>query len=142
MSLHRAIYSAGQSVPENFSSTRFLHSLKIRHRLSQRFPAKSRKSVQPITRDLENLFLYQQTAGFLTCLSTRITAFPNQTAQWLTMTQIIRSLLTVTRSYRNFTCFPFTHCPHRRTAAPAALNSICFLSYHFNGKNAIRWRFN
>ena len=56
---------------------------------------------------LQHLFLYQQPAGFLTCISTHTITFPVfQKNQWHNTNLM---LLTVTRSRRLFTCFPFTH---------------------------------
>lgn len=71
-----------------------------------------RKSVQSSTRDPESAFPHQQPAGFLTCRSTPTAAFPVFPVT-VPRTLAIRSLLTVTSSYRTYTCFPFTRCPHR-----------------------------
>ncbi len=71
-----------------------------------------RKSVQSSTRDPESAFPHQQPAGFLTCRSTPTAAFPVFPVT-VPCTLAIRSLLTVTSSYRTYTCFPFTRCPHR-----------------------------
>ena len=63
-------------------------------------------------------FPYQQPAGFLACRSTPMAHLP-RSPQWrkAPLTRAINSLLTVTRSHRTFTCFPFNlrlpFCSHR-----------------------------
>ena len=63
-------------------------------------------------------FPYQQAAGFLACRSSPMIHLP-KFPQWrkAALTRTIDSLLTVTRSHRSFTCFPFNlrlpSCPRR-----------------------------
>ena len=65
------------------------------------------------------VFLYQQTAGFLTRKSSRAIAFPAFASGCPVSTETARSLHTVTRSYRPFTCFPIIRAPQRNTAPNA-----------------------
>ena len=62
-------------------------------------------------------------------LNTHKIAFPVSKNQWLPCPSGMRiiqcSLLTVTRSRRSSTCFPFTLSLHPQTPAPNALFSIC-----------------
>lgn len=103
---------------------------KIRHRLSQRPAAKYRRPAQPITRDLELIFLYQQLAGFLTCRSTRMTAFPIPPESVAVRDKSHALLAYSDEIAQDFHLFPFYPHSAKRTAAPAALYSICSLSYH------------
>ena len=51
-------------------------------------------------------------AGFLTYRSSHKTAFPKLSSSVTALSRmVLYSLLTVTRSYRPSTCFPFTCCP-------------------------------
>lgn len=110
----------------------------IRHRLSQRPAGKYRRPAQPITRDLELIFLYQQPAGFLTCRSTRMAAFPIP-LESVTVHDKSHALLTYSDEIaQDFHLFPFYPHSAARTAAPAALYSICFISYHRMAENAIK----
>ena len=66
-------------------------------------------TVRPITRDLGNLFpCTRQLAGFLAERSSHRFRLPN-ILQSTSVTYLwnLHSLITVTRSYRNRTCFPF-----------------------------------
>ncbi len=72
--------------------------------------------VRSIPRDREHHSCTKQPAGFLTHGSSLQAAFPTG-GQWpCRSTFAFRSPITVTRSHRNCTCFPFTLC----AAQPAA----------------------
>lgn len=82
------------------------------------------------------VFLYQQAAGFLTRKSSRAIAFPAFASGCPFSTQTARSLHTVTRSYRPFTCFPIIRTTQGSTAPNAFLYSIfCIISHRWKMRN-------
>lgn len=87
-------------------------------------------------RDLEIFFLYQQSGRFPDSQIITQDRLPKafaavyQTAPFSSVTvrshMALYSLLTVTRSYRSSTCFPFTCCPSvfKTAAAPDASSIV------------------
>lgn len=89
-------------------------------------------SVQPIPRDLKTMFPYQQQAGLLTYISSQKITFP--VSQFPSGVPIFCSMITVTRSHRIFTCFPFNFSRQSDFRTCYLLFSS-FLIYHITIQN-------
>ena len=105
---------------------------KTLKKAQQKKPPKQPHSVQPIPRGLGSfLSLYQWVAGFLADGSAKHAAFPiAQWPRWRAMAYF--SPITVTRSYRICTCFPFTLCPCARAQCKGTNHFILFFVLYQN----------
>ena len=77
-----------------------------------------------MTRDLEKLSVPTEAAGFLTCGSAHAAAFPMHSISDI---KAECSPFTVTRSYRNCTCFPFTRSRSGKMLHGGTVCSLVFL---------------